>query len=101
MDVNSAFLNGFLQGVVFVEQPKRFVDAHQLNYVNRLKEALYSLKQASRAWYECLTTFLIDNDYTRGSVDKTLFIKRNKDELFIAQIYVNDIVFGFTNNTKF
>ncbi|KAK0594067.1 hypothetical protein LWI29_033342 [Acer saccharum] len=60
----------------------------------------YGLKQAPRAWYERLTQFLVDNNYTRGSVDKTLFIKRDNDELFIAQIYVDDIVFGSTNNTK-
>ena len=61
---------------------------------------MYGLKQAPRAWYERLTQFLVDNDYTKGSVDKTLFIKKDNDELFIAQIYVDDIVFGSTNNTK-
>ncbi|KAK0575613.1 hypothetical protein LWI29_003738 [Acer saccharum] len=100
MDVKSAFLNGFLQEEVFVEQPKGFMDAHHPNHVYRLKKALYGLKQAPRAWYERLTQFLVDNNYTRGSVDKTLFIKRDNDELFIAQIYVDDIVFGSTNNTK-
>ncbi|KAK0588038.1 hypothetical protein LWI29_033242 [Acer saccharum] len=100
MDVKSAFLNGFLQEEVFVEQPKGFVDAHHPNHVYRLKKALYGLKQAPRAWYERLTQSLVDNNYTRGSVDKTLFIKRDNDELFIAQIYVDDIVFGSTNNTK-
>jgi hypothetical protein len=100
MDVKSAFLNGFLQEEVFVEQPKGFVDAHHPNHVYRLKKALYGLKQAPRAWYERLTQFLVNNDYTRGSVDKTLFIKKDNDELFIAQIYVDDIVFGSTNNTK-
>ncbi|KAK0571634.1 hypothetical protein LWI29_019229 [Acer saccharum] len=100
MDVKSAFLNGFLQEEVFVEQPKGFVDAHHLNHVYRLKKALYGLKQAPRAWYEHLTQFLVDNNYTRGSVDKTLFIKRDNDELFIAQIYVDDTVFGSINNTK-
>ncbi|KAK0583735.1 hypothetical protein LWI29_002305 [Acer saccharum] len=100
MDVKSAFLNGFLQEEVFVEQPKGFVDAHHPNHVYRLKKALYGLKQAPRAWYERLTQFLVDNNYTRGSVDKTLFIKRDNDELFIAQIFVDDIVFGSTNNTK-
>ena len=58
------------------------------------------MKQALRAWYEHFTQFLIDNNYIRGSVEKTLFIKKNNDELFIAQIYVDDIVFGSTNNTK-
>ena len=85
---------------MFVEQPKGFVDAYNPNHVYRLEKALYGLKQAPRAWYERLTQFLVNNDYTRGSVDKTLFIKKDNDELFIAQIYVDDIVFGSTNNTK-
>ena len=100
MDVKSAFPNGFLQKEVFVEQPKGFVDAHHPNHVYHLKKALYGLKQALRAWYKHLTQFLINNDYTKGSVDKTLFIKKDNDKLFIAQIYVDDIVFGSTNNTK-
>ncbi|KAK1579059.1 hypothetical protein Q3G72_035230 [Acer saccharum] len=100
MDVKSVFLNGFLQEEMFVEQPKGFMDAHHLNHVYCLKKALYELKQAPRAWYEGLTQFLVDNDYTRDSVDKTLCIKKNNDELFIAQIYVDDIVFRSINNTK-
>ncbi|KAK0575634.1 hypothetical protein LWI29_004177 [Acer saccharum] len=92
MDVKSSFLNGFLQEEMFVEQPKGFVDTHHPNHVYRLKKALYGLKQAPRAWYEHLTQFLIDNNYLRGSVDKTLFIKKDNYELFIAQIYVVDIV---------
>ncbi|KAK4841324.1 hypothetical protein QYF36_002695 [Acer negundo] len=84
MDVMSAFLNVFLQKEVFVEQPKGFMDDYHPNHVHRLKKALYGLKQTPRAWYERLTQFLVDNDYTRGSVDKTLFMKRNKDELFIG-----------------
>ncbi|KAK4836291.1 hypothetical protein QYF36_021028 [Acer negundo] len=75
MDVKSAFFNGFLQEEVFIKQPKGFVDAHHPNHVYRLKKALYGLKQPPRAWYERLTQFFIDNNYTRGSVDKTLFIK--------------------------
>ncbi|KAK0587206.1 hypothetical protein LWI29_019132 [Acer saccharum] len=100
MDVKSAFINGFLQEKVFGEQLKGFVDAYHPNHVYRLKKALYGLKQASKAWYECLTQFLVDNDYTKGNIDKTLYIKKDNVELFIAQIYVDDIVFGSTNNTK-
>ena len=100
MDVKSAFLNGFLHEEVFVEQPKGFVDPHHSSYVYRLKKALYGLKQALRAWYERLTLYLVDNGYSRGSVDKTLFIKRNNDVLFVAQIYVDDIMFGSTNKSK-
>ena len=49
IDVKNAFLNGFLQKEVFVEQPKGFVDTHHPNHVYRLQKALYGLKQAPRA----------------------------------------------------
>ena len=64
MDVKSAFLNGMLQEEVYVEQPKGFVDPHRLDDVYKLKRALYGLKQAPRAWYDRLTAYLIEHDYT-------------------------------------
>ena len=57
---------------------------------------MYGLKQAPRAWYDRLTTFLLDNDFQRGSVDKTLFVKHTKSHILVAHIYVDDIVFGST-----
>ncbi|KAK0595647.1 hypothetical protein LWI29_008688 [Acer saccharum] len=100
MDVKSAFLNGYLQEEVYVEQPKGFVDPHSPNHVFKLKKALYGLKQAPRAWYDRLTQYLVDNQYRRGGIDRTLFIKHHDHDIFVAQIYVDDIVFGSTNKTK-
>ncbi|CAM8998987.1 unnamed protein product [Rhodiola kirilowii] len=94
MDVKSAFLNGLLNEEVYVAQPKGFEDPHHPEYVYRLKKALYGLKQAPRAWYERLTEFLINHGYQRGGVDKTLFVKHSGSDFIIAQIYVDDIVFG-------
>ncbi|KAK0605240.1 hypothetical protein LWI29_024494 [Acer saccharum] len=94
MDVKSAFLNGYFQEEVYVEQPKGFVDPHSPNHVFKLKKALYGLKQAPRAWYDRLTQYLIDNQYRRGGIDRTLFIKHHDHDIFVAQIYVDDIVFG-------
>lgn len=96
MNVKNAFLNGVLQEEVYVEQPKGFVDPHKPNHVYRLRKALYGLKQASRAWYKRLRNFLLDNQFSRGSVDKTLFIKKKDDFILIAQIYVGDIILGVT-----
>lgn len=93
MDVKSAFLNGYLNEEVYVAQPKGFVDPSSPQHVYKLRKALYGLKQAPRAWYERLTQFLVQNDYIRGEVDKTLFIKKEDGNLMIAQIYVDDIVF--------
>lgn len=96
MDVKSAFLNGYLNEEVYMKQPKGFQDPHFPDHVYKLNEALYGLKQAPRACYERLTMFLVDNEFKRGSVDKILFIKRHKKHILIAQVYVNDIVFGLT-----
>ena len=83
----------------FVEQPKSFEEPHFSNHVYRLKKALYGLKQAPRAWYERLTTFLLEKGFVRGGVDKTLFIKRDKHDVLMAQIYVDDIMFGSTDDS--
>jgi hypothetical protein len=97
MDVKSAFLNGFINEEVYVEQPPGFEDATYPNHVFRLHKALYGLKQAPRAWYERLRHFLIEAGFKIGRVDNTLFTKIINKELFICQIYVDDIIFGSTN----
>jgi hypothetical protein len=99
MDVKSAFLNGIVKEEVYVEQPKGFEDPHQPDHVYRLNKALYGLKQAPRAWYERLTTYLLQKGYHRGGVDRTLFVLQHQGEFLIAQIYVDDIVFGSTSDT--
>ncbi|GJV75081.1 retrovirus-related pol polyprotein from transposon TNT 1-94 [Tanacetum coccineum] len=58
------------------------------------KKALYGLKQAPRAWYDMLSSFLISQDFSKGSVDPTLFIRRDGKELLLVQIYVDDIIFA-------
>lgn len=98
MDVKSVFLNGYLHEEVYVEQPKGFIDPNFLDHVYKLKKALYGLKQAPRAWYERLTDFLINQGYKKGGTDKTLFVKKEHGGLMIAQIYVDDIVFGGMSN---
>jgi hypothetical protein len=60
---------------------------------------LYGLKQASRAWYKYLRDFLIDNDFRIGKAGSTLFTRRMGKDLFMCQIYVDDIIFGCTNKT--
>ena len=62
----------------------------------RLKKALYGLKQAPRAWYDRLTHYLLERGFKRGYVDRTLFVKNDEAYLFVAQVYVDDIVFGAT-----
>ncbi|GJT83599.1 retrovirus-related pol polyprotein from transposon TNT 1-94 [Tanacetum coccineum] len=94
MDVKTAFLIGNLREEVYVSQPDRFVDKDKPNHVYKLKKALYGLKQALRAWYDMLSSFLISQDFSKGSVDPTLFIRRDGKELLLVQIYVDDIIFA-------
>ncbi|GJU01736.1 retrovirus-related pol polyprotein from transposon TNT 1-94 [Tanacetum coccineum] len=94
MDVKTAFLNGNLQEEVYVSQPDGFMDKNNPNHVYKLKKALYGLKQAPRAWYDMLSSFLISQDFSKGSVDHTLFICRYGKELLLVQIYVYDIIFA-------
>ncbi|XP_074283543.1 uncharacterized protein LOC141608090 [Silene latifolia] len=83
---------------VFVEQPPGFLDHKFQNHVYKLDKALYGLKQAPMAWYDRLSKFLLQSNFKRGSVDKTLFLKSEGSDLLVVQIYVDDIIFGSTNN---
>ena len=62
-----------------------------------MNKALYGLHQAPRQWYEELSTYLLSKGFKRGLVDCTLFTKRTGDDLLLVQIYVDDIIFGSTN----
>nr|GEV78710.1 retrovirus-related Pol polyprotein from transposon TNT 1-94 [Tanacetum cinerariifolium] len=86
MDVKTAFLNSNLREEVYVSQPNGFVDPDKSNHVYKLKKALYGLKQASRAWYDMLSSFLISQDFSKGSVDPTLFIRRNGNDLLLDSL---------------
>nr|GFC14547.1 retrovirus-related Pol polyprotein from transposon TNT 1-94 [Tanacetum cinerariifolium] len=92
IDVKTAFLNGNLREEVYVSQPDGFVDPDNPNHVYKLKKALYGLKQAPRAWYDMLSSFLLSQDFSKGLLDPTLFIRRNGNDLLLVQIYVNDII---------
>jgi hypothetical protein len=76
IDIKIAFLNGPIKEEVYVEQPPDFEDEEDPNHVYKLHNALCGLKQASRAWYECLRDFLIKNGFMIGKVDSTLFTKK-------------------------
>jgi len=100
MDVKSTFLNGILQEEVYVEQLKGFQDPRHPQYVYKLKKALYGLKQTPWAWYECLTTYLLAKRFTREHADWTKLIRNPGNQKLIAQIYVDDIIFGATLDSQ-
>ncbi|GJR49721.1 putative ribonuclease H-like domain-containing protein [Tanacetum coccineum] len=96
MDVKSAFLYGKIEEEVYVCQPPGFEDPEFPDRVYKVEKALYGLHQAPRAWYETLSTYLLDNGFQRGQIDKTLFIKRVKSDILLVQVYVDDIIFRST-----
>nr|GEW56957.1 hypothetical protein [Tanacetum cinerariifolium] len=84
---------------VFVCQPLGFEDPYFPDKVYKVEKALYGLHQAPRAWYETLSTYLLENGFRRGTIDKTLFIKKDKDNILLVQVYVDDIIFGSTKKS--
>jgi hypothetical protein len=99
MDAKSAFLNGKISKVVYVEQTLGFEDPKIPNHVFKFFKALYGFKQAPRVWYERLIDFLPSKDFKIRKVDTTLFTKIIGKYLFVCQIYVDDIIFGSTNES--
>nr|GEW66180.1 hypothetical protein [Tanacetum cinerariifolium] len=97
MDVKTAFLHSLLKEDVYVCQPEGFIDADHPSHVYKLKKSLYGLKQEPRAWYDELSTFVLQNNFFKGTIDPTLFIRRFHDDILVVQVYVDDIIFGSTH----
>ncbi|GJU82274.1 retrovirus-related pol polyprotein from transposon TNT 1-94 [Tanacetum coccineum] len=99
-------LECFLREEVYVSQPDGFVDPENPNHVYKLKKTLYGLKQAPRAWYNLLSSFLLSQKFTKGTVDPTLFVKREgKDILLISQsprgIFLNQSKYALESIKKY
>ncbi|GJV72248.1 putative ribonuclease H-like domain-containing protein [Tanacetum coccineum] len=99
MDVKSEFLYDTIEEEVYVHQPPGFVDPAHPNKVYKVIKALYGLHQAPRACYETLSSFLMENGFRRGTIDKTLFIKKKKSDIMLVQVYMDDIIFGSTKKS--
>nr|GEY09827.1 hypothetical protein [Tanacetum cinerariifolium] len=97
MDVKSAFLYGTIEEEVYVCQPLGFEDPDYPDKVYMVVKSLYGLHQAPRAWYETLTNYLLENGLQRGKINQTLFIKKQKVDILLVQVYVDDFIFSSTN----
>nr|GEV75945.1 putative ribonuclease H-like domain-containing protein [Tanacetum cinerariifolium] len=97
MDVKNAFLYGTIEEELYVCEPPGFKDPGYLDRVYKVIKALYGLHQAPRAWYKTLANYILDNGFQRGKIDQTLFIKKQKGDIFLVQVYVDDIIFGSNN----
>ncbi|GKE23886.1 putative ribonuclease H-like domain-containing protein, partial [Tanacetum coccineum] len=95
--MKSSFLYGTIEEEVYVTQPPGFKDPDHPDKVYKVVKALYGLHQAPRAWYETLANYLLGNGFKRGKIDQTLFIKKQKGDILLVQVYVDDIIFGSTN----
>nr|GEW88707.1 putative ribonuclease H-like domain-containing protein [Tanacetum cinerariifolium] len=95
----STILYGTIDEEVYVTQPPGFVDPKFPNKVYKVVKALYGLHQAPKAWYATLSTFLERSGYRRGATDKTLFMKQDKKDIMLVQVYVDDIIFGSTKKS--
>ena len=82
---------------MYIEQSLGFVNPTHPDFILKLDKALYGLKQALRIWYERVSSFLVLNNFVKCKVDTTLFIKHVDNDILIMQIYVDNIIFGSTN----
>nr|GEU88752.1 putative ribonuclease H-like domain-containing protein [Tanacetum cinerariifolium] len=97
MDIKSTFLYGTIKEKVYVCQPPGFEDPYYPDKVYKVAKALYGLHQALGAWYETLANYLLENGFQKGKIDQTLFIKKQKGDILLVRVYVDDIIFGSTN----
>nr|GEW54750.1 putative ribonuclease H-like domain-containing protein [Tanacetum cinerariifolium] len=97
MDVKSAFLYGTIDEEVYVMQPPGFQDPKYPARVCKVEKAMYGLNQAPRAWYGTLSKYLLSNGFQRGTIDQTLFIRSQRGNFILVQVYVDDIIFGSSN----
>jgi hypothetical protein len=80
-----------------MEQPKGFQLSNNPDFVCKLKNALYGLKQYPRAWYYRLDKYLQDKGFKRGTIESNLYIKTEGDAFLIVLVYVDDIIFESNN----
>ena len=91
LDIKSAFLNGFLQEEIYVEQPQGFIKDGEENKVYLLKKALYGLKQAPRAWNNRIDEHLLNLGFSKSLSESTLYVKIDGADILIISLYVDDL----------
>ncbi|KAH9681198.1 hypothetical protein KPL71_026879 [Citrus sinensis] len=101
MDVKSAFLNGFLEEEVYIEQPLGYVVKGHEDKVLRLKKALYGLKQAPRAWNSRIDKYFQENGFTKCPYEHALYVKENDGDILIVCLYVDNLIFTGSDPSLF
>ena len=98
LDVKSAFLNGYLQEEIYVDQPEGFEVKGKEDKVYLLKKALYGLKQAPRAWYSRIDEYFLSIGFTKSLSESTLYVKCLSSDILIVSLYVDDLLVTGSNN---
>jgi len=102
LDVKSAFLNGFLEEEIYVEQPLGYIEAENDGKVYKLKKALYGLKQASRAWNTKIDRYFQENGFEKCPYEHAIYVNKEADgSILFACLYVDDLLFTGNNPTMF
>jgi hypothetical protein len=102
LDVKSAFLNGFLEEEIYVEQPLGYIKAENESKVYKLKKALYGLKQAPRAWNTRIDRYFQENGFEKCPYEHAIYVKKEADgSILFACLYVDDLLFTGNNPTMF
>ncbi|GKA57771.1 putative ribonuclease H-like domain-containing protein, partial [Tanacetum coccineum] len=99
MDVKSAFLYGTTEEEVYVNQPPGFEDPEFPNKSYKVEKSMYGSSSTLEPWYKTLSTYLLENGFRRGTIDKTLFIKKIKNDILLVQVYADDIILGSTKKS--
>jgi hypothetical protein len=92
IDIQNAFLHGFLDEEVFMSQPPGFSHPTLPLHVCKLHKSLYGLKQAPRAWFSRLSTKLCELGFLSSKADSSLFILQNTSLTMFVLVYVDDII---------
>jgi len=100
LDVHNAFLNGDLQKQVYMLQPPGYMDTTFPDKVCRLNKAIYGLKQAPRAWFQRLSSALLQWSFSSSKTDSSMFIHFGKSSTLIVLIYVDDIILTGSSSTQ-
>lgn len=97
LDAEKAFLFGFLNEMVYMEQPPGFKDVKFSDHVCLLKRSLYRLRQGPRTWFDRFSLFILDYDFQCSVADPSMFVYRNGESFMILLVYVDDIILTGSN----
>jgi hypothetical protein len=90
MDMKNAFIHKDLSKEIYMEQPQGFMQNSSL--VCQLKKSLYGLKEAPRACYAKMDSYLLSQNFVRCKSDPNIYILRMVDSLLLLVLYVDDLL---------